>query len=479
MSGGKIIRVGICGIFKKEGEEMLYDFITADKNLKTPMYRQIYLSVRNSIENGSLKKDTKLASIRKLSEALNVSKTTVTSAYDQLCVEGYIYNKPQSGYYVAAQFEKKPKAQENEKKSDKAKPGYAYYDFSGKSIDEKIINLTEWKKNIKDVINSNYLLTSYGEAQGETVLREALQKYALGVRSVNTSAEKIIIGAGAQPLLYLLCSLLGQNKRVALSRNSFVQSEFVFRSLGYEIFYFESDKAGASVASLERIKPDIILINPNFSGTDGSNMPVTRRLEIIEWVKSNGAVIIEDDYNGELRYSTHPIPCVQNCDAESTVYLGSFSKVLLPSVRISYMVLPDKLIKKYKSISRFTNQTASKTEQLALARYINTGKIDVHLRKARRIYLEKSRVIIDSVEKCFKDCKTLFNETSLYITVTPGYPMNQEELKRRLIKSSVLIMPNEPESGEISLSFSGIPIERIDDGIRLLKKITEKSRAVK
>ncbi len=449
---------------------MLYDFITADKSIKTPMYRQIYLSIRTTIESGSLKKDTKLPSIRKLCDALEVSKTTVSSAYEQLCVEGYVYNKPQSGYFVAAQFSAPP-SHESENKKSMQKYSYAHYNFSGKSIDDKIINLTEWKKNIKDVINSNYLLTSYGDTQGEKTLRDALQKYALGVRSVNTSADNIIIGAGTQPLLYLLCSLLGQNKLVAMDSNSFVQSEFVFKSFGYEIAYFESDKGGASVSSLERIHPDLILINPNFSGTEGLNMPVTRRLEIIEWAKRNNALIIEDDYNGELRYSTHPVPCVQNYDSQNTVYIGSFSKVLLPSVRISYIVMPDALMNKYRKISRLTNQTASKIEQLALARYISTGKIDVHLRKARRVYLEKSRAIIESIENHFGKCKIIFNETSLYLTINPGFQFNQDKLKADLEANSVSVMPLQTKSNEISLSFSGIPIERIDKGIEIIQNV--------
>lgn len=160
---------------------MLYDFITTDKKLKKPLYQQIYLSIREAIENGSLKKGSKLPSIRRLSADRGISKTTVTGAYDQLCVEGYIVSRPQSGYYVAAQFSSVPKTADREN-SGQRQSSYAEYDFSGKSIDENIIDLGEWKKNIKDIINRNYLLTSYGDAQGEEALRRALQKYALGTR---------------------------------------------------------------------------------------------------------------------------------------------------------------------------------------------------------------------------------------------------------------------------------------------------------
>ena len=373
---------------------MLYDFIIINKKDKTPLYRQIYMSVRKSIETGSLKKGTKLPSIRRLSTDLDVSKTTVNGAYEQLCAEGYISNRPRSGYYVEAQFSGTPSKSDKMSSNINKTKRYYEYDFSSKSIDDGIININEWKKYVKEVLNQNYLLTSYGEEQGEEILRNALQKYSLGTRSVNTSYENIIVGAGTQTLLHILCSLLGNNKKIALADYSYIQSEYVFNSHGYDIKYFRCDKYGACIDSLEEIKPDIILINPNFTVNSNITMPVTRRLEIIKWAKENNVLIIEDDYNGELRYSTHPMPCVQNYDTENTVYLGSFSKILLPSVRISYMVLPQKLTDEYNKIKKYTNQTASKTEQIALAKYINNGKLDVHLRKARRIYLEKSNLML-------------------------------------------------------------------------------------
>lgn len=451
---------------------MLNDFIIIDKNKKSPLYRQIYLSVRKAIENGSLQKGTKMPSIRRLCQDLSVSKTTITSAYEQLCVEGYIKNIPQSGYYVEAEFDSLPKSIKTET-SDKTEHNKFYeYDFSGKSIDENIINISQWKKCVKDVINQNYLLTSYGDEQGEIKLRNALQKYSLGTRSVNTKAENIIVGAGTQPLLYLLCTMLGENKKVAMADSSYVQSELVFKSFGYEINYFKSDKFGVTVDSLDNIMPNIILINPNFTVKSGANMPVNRRIEIINWAKQNNALIIEDDYNGELRYITRPMSCVQNYDTENTVYLGSFSKVLLPSVRISYMVLPNKLIDIYKSIKHMTNQTASKTEQLALAQYIESGKIDSHLRKARRIYLEKSKIMLESINKYFnKSCKIIFNETSLYASIVISNVQDRKKINDALEKNSVAVIPYNQNGNEFSASFSGISQDKIEPGIALLAKI--------
>lgn len=451
---------------------MLNDFIIIDKNEKAPLYRQIYLSVRKSIENGSLKKGTKVPSIRRLSDDLSVSKTTITAAYEQLCVEGYIKNVPRSGFYVEAEFLSRPKSFETENTDKNEQKSFFEFDFTGKSIDEKIINLSEWKKCVKDVLNQNYLLTSYGNEQGEIALRKALQRYSLGTRSVNTVYENIIVGAGTQPLLNLLCAVLGQNKKVATADSSYVQSELVFKSFGYEIIYFKSDDCGVTVDSLDEIKPDIVLINPNFTSKSGANMPVNRRLEIIEWAKNNNALIIEDDYNGELRYITHPMPCVQNYGAENTIYLGSFSKVLLPSVRISYMALPEKYMNLYNKIKRITNQTASKTEQLALAKYIDNGKIDVHLRKARRTYLEKSKTMLDCIKKEFGNtAKAVFNETSLYVTLTILKKIDRTSIDKALNECSVGIMPYKTDINEFGLSFSGIPQNKIPNGVALLKKI--------
>lgn len=454
------------------GDTMLYDFIIIDKSSSVPLYSQIYTSIRRAVENGSLVKNTKLPSVRQLSSGLEVSKTTISSAYEQLCVEGYIRNKPQSGYYVEAQFENTPIKTDGNRSSKITQTKKYDYDFSGKSIDNKIISIDEWKKYVKEVINTGHMLMSYGEPQGEAVLRNALQKYSLGVRSVNTNAENIVVGAGTQLLLYILCSIIGTNKTVAMAKSSYIQAEFIFKTLDFKIEYFDADSKGIKLNSLEKIHPDMVLINPNFIAENGMSMPVSRRLELIKWAKANNCIIIEDDYNGELRYSTRPVPCVQNYDIENTVYLGSFSKILLPSVRISYMVLPDKLLKKYREISPYLNQTASKTEQNALAKYLENRRLDAHLRKARRVYLEKSRQITESIYKYFgKETEIIFNETSLYISVKLKSLVDYNEIRNKLIDNSIAIMPDKAGINALNLSFSGIPIDRIDTGIKKISEI--------
>lgn len=451
---------------------MIFDFIEIDKNLKTPIYQQLYDNIKSAIECGGLKKSSKLPSIRKLSNDLKVSKTTIENAYNQLCIEGYIKNKPQKGYYVEADINlisinKANHSIKNEKNIQKI----YQYDFGSRKIDYSS-TLTDWKKAVKNILNKEYLLNSYGEHQGEFLLRKALEKYSFTVRGVNSSVENIVIGAGTQSLLYILCGLIGINKIVALEKGAFIQAEQIFRDFGYKIKYYISDDSGIDINSLKKINPDIVLINPNFNVINGMNTTINRRIELINWCKQNNCLIIEDDYNGELRYITRPVHCIQSFDAENTVYIGSFSKILLPSVRIGYMVLPEKLNILYAKRSLNYNQTASKTEQLALSEYINQGLLEKHLRKLRRQYAEKSKIMISAINKIFKDeTYFVFNETALNIMVKYKKDLDKEKLYELCESNQININKCNSENFDFILSFSGIADENIENGLNELNKL--------
>lgn len=445
---------------------MLTDFIVIDKSKKVPVYIQIYSTIKKAIENGSIKENEKLPSIRKICNDLNISKTTIENAYSRLCAEGYIINKPQKGYFAEKGIfiEKRLK---NETDTVKNEIVNIKYDFSGKGIDSNCSNIKEWKKYVKDILNQEYLLNTYSENQGEEKLRKAIAQYCFSVRGVDTSYNNIVVGSGSQTLIYILCGMVGINKKIAIEKNTYPQAEQVFRDFNYEISYIESDNKGVTVKFLENNKPDILLLNPNALSLNGKNMPIARKLEIINWAKNNDCLIIEDDYNGELRYKTHQTACMQSYSKETTVYIGSFSKILLPSVRISYMSLPDFLLKKYIKIKNNYNQTTSKTEQLALAKYIGDGKLEKHLRKARRYYKNKSEIMLETAKKLFKNVS--FNETSTYIKI----PCNINNPVKAFYEKGVKIMSTSQENS-INLSFSHIDSEMIVEGLNNVKTIAEK-----
>lgn len=450
---------------------MLYDFAQINKNSKTPVYQQIYALFQKEIEQGNLKKNTKLPSIRNLSKDLSVSKTTVESAYNQLCIEGYIISKVKKGYFVNAELQINKTKTYNS--PEHIHPPVQYtYDFSSKGIESNSNAAKLWKKFINSVINKEYLINQYGHAQGEIQLRQALQKYSFSVRGVTSGAERIVIGAGTQPLLYILCGLLPKNKTVMIEKNAYPQAEQVFRDCNCKIEYIKSDSSGAILENITEKQPDMIVINPNFNEQNGTNMPIERRINLIRTAKKHNCIIIEDDYNGELRYNTQPVQAIQGYDPETVVYLGSFSKLLLPSVRMSYMVLPQHLLQQYSTHAEYYNQTASKIEQLALAEYLSSGKFETHLRKARKHFSIKCREMIKAVKTEFGETTPiLVNETALYLSFKVQTPLSNAKIHTLCKKHSINVKKEENPNYTVRLSFSGIETEKIQPGIKAVRSL--------
>lgn len=461
---------------------MIYDFIRLRKGSGCPLYLQLYGSIKENIENGNISNHSKLPSIRKFSEDLSISRTTVENAYNQLCAEGYINNVPQKGYYVQASVYKPQKdiAAAGEKKPENNADFSLKYDFTGKSVDIGNINLKLWKKYIRNILNCDYLITSYGHPQGEEELRAALSRYSYSVRGVCASKEDIVIGAGTQPLLYLICGLIrGYGDTVAMEGIGFTHAEQVFNDCGLKTVRIESDSDGINPDSLSKSNAKILLINPSGNLYTGKTIKMNRRMELIKWARDNECIIIEDDYNGELRYSTRPIPAMQGYGKENVIYLGSFSKLLLPSVRISYIRLPELLMDKYRSNMSKYNQTASKIEQLALGKYIKDGQLERHLRKLRKLYSEKSQRLENAVKNTFKDdADTFLKETSLLINVTLKYDISMDIFLNELKKQKIAVIVDRSKKNSFDLSFSGIPNDDIEAAVLSIKNTADKINRV-
>lgn len=455
---------------------MIYDFIALDKKSGGPLYIQLYSAIKTAIEGGALMHGEKLPSIRRLSEDLSLSKTTIESAYLQLCVEGYIKNEPQRGYFVQAQTSLYPEepqkagAVQNTRQS----PPFIKYDLGGRSVAVNEASLKLWRKYIKDVLNCEYLINSYGDPQGEPELRRALASYSYGIRGAVAGEENIVIGAGTQPLLYLICGLIKEyGDTVAVEANPSRHAMQVFRDCGLQIEKIESDGDGILPGRLYESGAKFLLVNPSGSLKTGRSMQMNRRFELLRWAEKSGGFILEDDYNGELRYNTRPIPALQGHDRERVIYLGSFSKLLLPSVRLGYAVLPQILSQSFQRRSAYYNQTASKTEQLALARYISDGQLERHLRRLRKQYAEKSAVLLTALKEYMPKgaCLKLL-ETSLAVEVTLGTPLDQSLFNERLLSQGVRVIPDtDAVSPSFKLGFSGIPAGNIEAAVQIISGI--------
>ena len=456
---------------------MIYDFLLLNKKCGTPLYIQLYHKIKTAIESGALQHGQRLPSIRRLSGDLGLSKTTVESAYEQLCVEGYIKNMPQRGFFVQAQSHSHPeearvKAGAGQRAAQP--PAVIRYDLSSRSVDANATNLKLWRKYVRDVLNCEYLINSYGDPQGEPELRKALASYCYGVRGVVAEESRIIIGAGTQSLLYMICGLLRDcHKTVAMETNGSRHAMQVFSDCGLPVQTIESDGDGILPQKLYDSGADILLINPSGSLKTGQSIRMNRRYELLDWAQEENHVIIEDDYNGELRYNTRPIPALHGHDSKHVIYLGSFSKLLLPSVRIGYAVLPQNLAKRFEKSAEFYNQTASKTEQLALARYIRDGQLERHLRRQRLRYGEKSALLTAMLKKYMPYAMQIqLLETSLAVKVTLREELDPALFHDKLARNGVKIVSDGVQDRHsFKLGFSGIETEKIESAVALISDI--------
>ena len=229
-----------------------------------------------------------------------------------------------------------------------------------------------------------------------------------------------------------------------------------------------ADDQGLTLEGLKMYNLKLLYLNSSSGGYHGHPIKQQRRLEIIEYAKKNGIYIIEDDHNGELKYNTKPIDAMAKLDNDNIIYIGSFSKLLLPSIRISYMVLPDKLLSIFiKKIDGY-HQTASKLEQLALAMYIEDGQLARHLKRLRKHYRNKSKHLLTNLQKSFPKYKFGLYETALKITM-----YIEDDLVDKYIQlakeNDILVYKN--KKNQITFSFSGILDQDIDQATRVLKQI--------
>lgn len=450
---------------------MTYDFLQLNRESSVSLYQQLYSSIRRAVESGHLKAGDRLPSIRALADGLKISCTTVESAYQQLCVEGYLRARPQRGYFVLEA--RRPEPVRSAVPADSLRPAdlSVRYNFGSDCVDSANMDLKLWRRQIRDVLNRQEIIASYGDHQGEYALREALSSYSYGARGVLASPDQIVIGAGTQPLLSILCGLLGGGETaVAMEEPGFRQAEQIFSDCGFSVLKLPGDEDGPNMEALRASGAKLAFISPSNRVRTGMSLPISRRMELLRWAGDCGGILIEDDHNGELRYRARPIPALQGMGGgRSVVYIGSFSKLLLPSVRIGYMALTPELLERYRERAGNYNQTASKIEQLALANYIKSGQMERHLRHLRKLYGMKCDRLARALKQAFGSrVEVLLQETPLSMILTVRADADAKTLSALALRQGVRV--GTASSGErVLLGFAGIPSEKIEDAVLCLQ----------
>ena len=400
--------------------------LSIDPTSKVPVYTQIYKYIRSEIEGGRLSCGTKLASTRKLGAHLSVSRNTLDMAYGQLIDEGYIQAFPKRGYFVcdiSTNLGAIPKLSENAPISSAAekKPGWPY-DFSPYGVDLSHFPYSSWRKTMRDILydDRNLHLFETGHPQGDLDFRQAIASYLHQSRGVVCTPDQIIVGAGIDYLLLLLTQLLGRHTIFALEAYSYMQAGRILSAIGCPIRAIPLDRHGMNTEALCQSDADVAYITPSHHFPLGIVMPIKRRQEILRWaLEDSKRYIIEDDYDSEFRYKGRPIPSLQGIDtAGKVIYLGTFSKAIAPSIRISYIVLPQTLLSIYKKQYFFYSNTVPRTEQKQLTQFITRGLFQRHLNRMRNIYKAKRDFILKALEPYMEKIEINGENSGLHLLIT-------------------------------------------------------------
>lgn len=388
--------------------------ISLDIHSKTPLYEQIYHYIREEIRRRQILPGERLPSSRSLSAHLQVSRSTVELAYEQLVSEGYLEGIPYRGYFVCEMeelyqiggLEKEQTVKEKPKKES------CRFDFAVSGIAPGGFPQNVWKKISREVLNqAKPELFLLGEPNGEPGLREAIANYLHLARGVNCRPDQIVVGAGNDYLLMLLSVIFGEKKKIAMENPTYKNAFLCLQSLGHRICPIPLDEAGMEKRALEESGADVAYVMPAHQFPMGTVMPLKRRLSLLAWAaRKEGRYLIEDDYDSEFRYKGKPIPALQGFDhSNKVIYLGTFSRAIAPSIRVSYMVLPDSLMEAYRQRGGNFSATVSRTDQKILEVFLREGYFERHLNRMRAIYKTKHDILMKQM-KAFANIGTVSGE---------------------------------------------------------------------
>ncbi len=416
------------------------------------VYQKVYDYYLNQMREGKLKDGDRMPSLRQCVDTLSVSKTSAESAYMQLADDGYIYSIEKKGYFVTRLAGKEAtiidadlhNAQIGEQGKDKV-----IYDFATIGEDKSVSCLSLWRRYMKSALRQEDRLLSYASPQGEEDLRTAIAEYVRKTRNIICSPQDIVIGSGFQSLLSILIPLIEGEKSVSFPTHDYEDAAATFKTAGFQVAY--RNKA-----------QHVIYVLPSYMTKWGEVMTVKRRHELITHAMNDNHLIIEDDYQNEFVFSSKPNPSLYAMTGgENVAFLGSFSGVLLPSVRISYLILPKGFLARYNKLKDKYNQTASKAEQIALCQFLRDGHLSRHVKKMRHLYEEKRNQLYECLQKSLRDCQgqILMGDSGMELGLKLPNAQAQKLLERKEI--SVILLNQDDKDTILLLSCSCISREAI------------------
>ena len=442
-----------------------------------PLYEQLYRHIAAAIQSGALAPGTKLPSKRRLCALAGVSMSTVETAYSLLAAEGYVLARPRSGYVCAHLLPPAPAAPASFFEDTPARPPKWAYDCSTSAVDTSVFPFSSWARITKEAVYENPGLLQRGHPQGDAPLRAALAELLSQYRGVRCSPEQVVMGAGADYLLTLLLQSLPEQKAIALEDPGYPAAYTAAALHGRQAVPIPVDGEGMVPEALEASGAGLAYVTPSHQFPLGVTMPAGRRSRLLHWAASApDRWLIEDDYDSEFRWSSRPIPALQGLDrAGRVVYMGTFSRSIAPAIRVAYMILPPRLLERYRAVFSHGACTVSRFEQESLRRFLTQGLYGRHLRRTGNLYRKKCALFIRALSE-IPGVTVSGADAGLHFLVTlPRF--TEAELVERAAAKSVCVYPlsrychrAEPRPSTVVLGFAGLTEEELAQTAALLKE---------
>jgi GntR family transcriptional regulator / MocR family aminotransferase len=466
-----------------------------NRKLSTPLQRQIYQQWREAILTGRFRAGERVPSTRELATFLKVSRGTVSEAWEQLIAEGYLDAVQGSGTFVCPELPDRmviARPISSSKGCGEGKVRLSRYSarltgdshrisrpdaeirFSSGIPDREHFPFALWRRLVGQPMRKmapavfNYIERSAGDPN----LREEIAAYVSRLRAVRCCSGQIIIVSGSQQGLDLCARLMIETgDEVGFENPGYKGARCVFAAYGARLRPLPIDASGAVLRGLNR-KARLVYVTPSHQYPTGVSMSVARRLELIEWAKLSGAVIVEDDYCSEYRYSGPPFPSLQGmASGAAVIYIGTFSKVMFPGLRIGYIISPVSLVPLFMRAKWLADTQTPMLEQAALAKFLGEGHMERHIRRMRRLYGLRREALLDALSKHFGDRAHVMGDAAgMHAMVR----FEDKSIRRKALRNKVELVSADdyyltrPPGNEFIFGFSALPERTIREGIRRL-----------
>ena len=452
---------------------------------------QIYRELRAAILDGRLRRGERLPPTRELALRLDVSRNTVGVAYEWLTAEGLLEGRTRAGSFVQGEASSRrgragaaPGVRLRARAFWRELPGEPVllaptaYDFRIGIPDASHFPFETWRRLVARQLRAATLSEGYAEAAGHAGLREAVARHVGVARGVHAEADDVLITHGAQQALDLVGRvLLEPGDCVAVEDPGYPPARLLFQSLGARVVPVPVDAEGLDVRAL----PDsarLVYVTPSHQFPLGMPMSPARRSALLDWAKQRDAVIIEDDYDSEFRFGGRPLETLHGLDRSGRVlYVGSFSKVMLPVLRLGFLIAPPSLQRELRWAKRVMDWHSQLPAQAALARFIDGGLLARHIRKMRREYEERHERVLEGLTRhCGDWLQPLPSMAGLHLSATfrrGGLKLEREAVVRAQAAGVGLFTLSRYCAGPrakagLVLGYGAIPTSRIAEGLRRL-----------